>query len=110
MQTIQVDPTVTPTFDRTSESNILLLVSQLSVKHITGHLNGTKVNCTEHTLGNIILQKEIHIIDTNNSKLNLKHHTICNTFYIAIYYIIIICHCLATKVLLWANCRLPEGV
>ena len=34
MQTVQVDPTVTLTFDRrTSESNILPLVSQLSINN-----------------------------------------------------------------------------
>ena len=83
MQTVQVDPTVTLTFDRTSESNILPLVSQLTINNITGRLNETKINRTEHSLGNTILQKEIYIIDTNNS----KHRIICNTFYIAIFII-----------------------
>ena len=53
MQTVQVDPTVTLTFDRTSESNILPLVSQLSINNITRHLNGTTIHCTERSLGNI---------------------------------------------------------
>ena len=78
MQTIKVDPTITLTFDRTSESNILPLVSQLFINNITGRLHGTKINCTEHSLG--ILQKEIYIIDTDNG----KHHIVCNTFYIVI--------------------------
>ena len=74
MQTIQVDPTITLTFDRISESNILPLVFQLFINNITGRLNGTKINCTEHSLG--ILQKEIYIIDTDNS----KHHIVCKDF------------------------------
>ena len=68
MQTVQVDPPVTLTFDRTSESNILPLVSQLTINNITRHLNGTTINCTEHSLGNIIIQEEIHTINTDNSK------------------------------------------
>ena len=67
MQTVQIDPTVTLTFDRTSESNILPLVSHLSINSITSHLNGTTINCTEHSMGNIILQREIHITDTSRS-------------------------------------------
>ena len=70
VQTVQIDSTVILTFDCISESlsNILPLVSQLSINNLTGHLNGTTINCTEHSIGNIILQREIHIIDIANSK------------------------------------------
>ena len=79
MQTVRVDPIVTLTFDRTSESNILPLVSQLSINNITGHLNGTTINCTEHSMGNIILQRKIHIIDIANSKQHV--HNITTSYY-----------------------------
>ena len=61
---VEVDAMVTLTFDRTSESEVFPLISQLSVNNVTIHLNGTMINCTERTLRNIILQKTIHIIDT----------------------------------------------
>ena len=62
VQTVQVHPTVTLTFDRTSESNILPLVSQLSINNITRHLNGTTINCTERSVGTSYYRKKFTLL------------------------------------------------
>ena len=38
---VEVDAMVTLTFDRTSESEVFPLISQLSINNVTTHLNGT---------------------------------------------------------------------
>ena len=70
MVSMQVDSMITLTFERISESGTLPLVSQLTINNAAGRLNGTMINCTEHSLDNIIQQRVIHTINTeaNNSE------------------------------------------
>ena len=65
---VEVNPMVTLTFDRTFESGVFPFVSQLSINTVATQLNGTMISCTECTLENIILQAIIHIIDTGEGK------------------------------------------
>ena len=69
-----VDAMVTLTFVRISESGVFPLVSQLSISNAATSLNGTMINCTEYSLRNVILQREIHIISSINRKYyDMKH-------------------------------------
>ena len=63
-----VDSLVTLTYMRISESGVFPLVSQLTINNAATSLSGTIINCTEHTLRNIILQRVIYIIDGRNRK------------------------------------------
>ena len=67
-----VDAMVTLTFMRISEPGVFPLVSQLSINNAATSLNGTMINCTEHSLRNIILQRTIHIINGSNRKYHVN--------------------------------------
>ena len=67
----EIDSMVNLSFDRISESGVLPLISQLSITNVAAHLNGTMINCTEHSLeldSNIILQTVVSIINTRVRK------------------------------------------
>ena len=66
----EIESMVTLTFDRTSESRSLPLVSQLSINNVSVNLNKTRINCTERNLDNnsIIMQAIIHIISNDFGK------------------------------------------
>ena len=60
---------VTLSFNHTSESGELPLVSQLSIDDVSMNLNETRINCTERNDdNNIIIQTVIHIIDNDFGK------------------------------------------
>ena len=65
----EIEPMVTLSFDRISESGVLPLISQLSINNVSVNLNRTRINCTERTLDNILLlsnmQTIIHIINSD---------------------------------------------
>lgn len=87
----EVDPMVTLTFERISESDTLPLVSQLSINNIAALLNETMITCTEQSLRNIKLRRAIHIIDTTHGmhKLNLNIYIICQIC--SLFYTLIHC-------------------
>ena len=67
---VEIKSMVTLSFNRTSESGDLPLVSQLSINNVSMNLNETRINCTERTNdnNNIIIQTVIHIIDSDFGK------------------------------------------
>ena len=69
-KTVEIESIVTLSFDRTSESGNLPLVSQLAINTVTVNLNGTRINCTErnNNNNNLIIQIVIHIINSDFGK------------------------------------------
>ena len=64
----EIEPMVSLSFDRISESEVLPLISQLSINNVSVNLNRTRINCTERTSDNMLLsnmQITIHIINSN---------------------------------------------
>ena len=68
--TDEIEYMVTLSFDRTSESGDLPLVSQLSISNVSLNLNETRINCTERNNdnNNLIIQTVIHIINSDFGK------------------------------------------
>ena len=50
--TVEIESMVTLSFNRTSESGDLPLVSQLSITNVSVNLNETRINCTERNNDN----------------------------------------------------------
>jgi hypothetical protein len=68
----EIELMVTLSFDRTSESGSLPLVSLLSINNVSMKLNETRINCTESSNdNNIIIQTVIHIINSDFGKLKI---------------------------------------
>jgi hypothetical protein len=66
----EIESMVTLSFDRTSESGNLPLVSQISINNVSVNLNETRINCIERINDNIIIiiQTVIHIINSDFGK------------------------------------------
>ena len=69
-KTVEIEHMVTLSFNRTSESGDLPLVSQLSINNVSVNLNETRINCTalNNENNNLIIQTVIHIINSDFGK------------------------------------------
>ena len=70
-KTFEIESMITLSFNRSSESGDLPLVSQLSINNVSVNLNETRINCTEQdedNNDNIIILTVIHIINSDFGK------------------------------------------
>ena len=69
-KTVEIEYIVVLSFNRTSESGDLPLVSQLAINNVSVNLNGTRINCTARNdeNNNLIIQTVIHIIKSDKGK------------------------------------------